>query len=65
LRFANPSPPSGWIRDLHPQTFEHARHTMTVCGKAYGEKLPTALPHTLEIDSTDSHIPSAPAVSMI
>jgi len=28
LRFANPSPPSGWIRDLHPQTFEHARHTM-------------------------------------
>ncbi len=29
LRFANPSPPSGWIRDLHPQTFEHARHTMT------------------------------------
>src|SRR5271155_1993252 len=28
LRFANPSPPSGWIRDLHPQTVEHARHTM-------------------------------------
>src|SRR5271155_666725 len=27
LRFANPSPPSGWIRDLHPQTVEHARHT--------------------------------------
>ena len=30
LRFANPSPPSGWIRDLHPPTVEHARHTMTV-----------------------------------
>jgi hypothetical protein len=29
LRFANPSPPSGWIRDSHPQTVEHARHTMT------------------------------------
>jgi len=29
LRFANPSPPPGWIRDLHPQTVEHARHTMT------------------------------------
>src|SRR5271170_2652115 len=29
LRFANPSPPSGWIRDLHPQTVEHARHTKT------------------------------------
>jgi hypothetical protein len=27
LRFANPSPPPGWIRDLHPQTVEHARHT--------------------------------------
>ena len=33
LRFANPSPPSGWIRDLHPQTVEHARHTMTEYGK--------------------------------
>src|SRR5271168_2818455 len=33
LRFANPSPPSGWIRDLHPQTVEHARHTMTGYGK--------------------------------
>jgi len=29
LRFANPSPPSGWIRDSHPQTVEHARHTKT------------------------------------
>ena len=29
LRFANPSPPSGWIRGLHPQTVEHARHTLT------------------------------------
>src|SRR5437762_7165831 len=28
LRFANPSPPSGWIRDLHPKTVKHARHTM-------------------------------------
>jgi hypothetical protein len=27
LRFANPSPPSGWIGDFHPQTVEHARHT--------------------------------------
>ncbi len=27
LHFANPSPPSGWIRDLHPQTEKHARHT--------------------------------------
>jgi hypothetical protein len=27
LRFANPSPPSGWVGDLHPQAVEHARHT--------------------------------------
>src|SRR5262245_38349510 len=24
---ANPSPPSGWIGDLHPQAVDHARHT--------------------------------------
>jgi hypothetical protein len=27
LRFANPSPPSGWVEDFHLQTVEHARHT--------------------------------------
>ncbi len=27
LRFANPSPPSGWVKDLHLQALEHARHT--------------------------------------
>jgi hypothetical protein len=27
LRFANPSPPSGWIEDFHLQAVEHARHT--------------------------------------
>ena len=27
LRFASPSPPSGWTRDLHPQAEKHARHT--------------------------------------
>ena len=26
LRFANPSPPSGWIEDLHLQAADHARH---------------------------------------
>ena len=31
--------------------------------KPTGKKLPTALPQTLEIDSTDSHIPSAPAAA--
>ena len=27
LRFANPSPPSGWIEDLHLRVVDHARHT--------------------------------------
>jgi hypothetical protein len=27
LRFANPSPPSGWIEDFHLQAVGHARHT--------------------------------------
>jgi hypothetical protein len=26
-RFANPSPPSGWIKDFHLQAVDHARHT--------------------------------------
>src|SRR5436190_11143331 len=24
---ANPSPPSGWVGDLHPRATEHAQHT--------------------------------------
>ena len=27
LRFANPSPPSGWIEDFHLQAVVRARHT--------------------------------------
>ena len=27
LRFANPSPPSGWVEDFHFRAVEHARHT--------------------------------------
>ena len=27
LRFANPSPPSGWVKDFHLLAVEHARHT--------------------------------------
>ena len=27
LRFASPSPPSGWAGDSHPQAVRHARHT--------------------------------------
>ena len=60
LRFANPSPPSGWIRDSHPQTVEHARHTLTVCGK-HGKttKLFSHPSHKPWKSLRDSHIPSA------
>jgi hypothetical protein len=44
LRFANPSPPSGWIRDSHPQTVEHARHTMTP-GRGQAWKSHARFPH--------------------
>jgi hypothetical protein len=32
LRFANPSPPSGWIEDFHLQAVDHARHTTETAG---------------------------------
>jgi len=32
LRFAHPSPPSGWVEDLHLLAVEHARHTTEVAG---------------------------------
>src|ERR1700758_4337342 len=31
LRFANPSPPSGWIEDFHLQAVVHTRHTRMDC----------------------------------
>src|SRR3954447_11239821 len=30
LRFANPSPPSGWIEDFHLQAVVHTRHTTKI-----------------------------------
>src|SRR5215475_9088435 len=33
LRFANPSPPSGWIEDSHLQAVDHARHTTQEAGR--------------------------------
>ena len=34
LRFANPSPPSGWIEDFHLQAVDHARRTTGSPGQA-------------------------------
>ena len=39
LRFANPSPPSGWIEDFHLQAVVHARHTSQWPGHARPSKL--------------------------
>ena len=39
LRFANPSPPSGWIRDSHPQAEKHARHTKKNAGATLASAL--------------------------
>lgn len=36
LRFATPSPPSGWGRDFHPQAIQHARHTEAPPSKLRG-----------------------------
>ena len=50
LRFANPSPPSGWVEDFHLQAVKHARHTMKMApqenmrGRCH-EKAPLCLPH--------------------
>jgi hypothetical protein len=32
LHFANPSPPSGWVEDLHLQAVDHARHMKKATG---------------------------------
>src|SRR6201997_3333638 len=32
LRFANPSPPSGWVEDFHLQAVVHTRHTRKKAG---------------------------------
>src|SRR5262245_37857234 len=41
LRFANPSPPSGWIEDFHLQAVDHARHTKKSPG-SWGSFIPVA-----------------------
>ena len=40
LRFANPSPPSGWVKDFHLQAVEHARHNRDR-GEPRGSSPPT------------------------
>ena len=40
LRFANPSPPSGWIEDSHLQAVDHARHTTEMANLPFASCLP-------------------------
>ena len=44
LRFANPSPPSGWVEDFHLQAAEHARHTEKSGAKDSATKLLARFP---------------------
>src|SRR4029077_9396244 len=45
LRFANPSPPSGWIEDFHLQAVVHTRHTTGCRFRGHdGPRLPAPTP---------------------
>jgi hypothetical protein len=44
LRFANPSPPSGWIEDFHLQAVVHTRHTAQNPGRKAGVFVSTERP---------------------
>ena len=39
LRFANPSPPSGWVKDFHLQASSHTRHTKHQAPLELGKRL--------------------------
>jgi hypothetical protein len=47
LRFANPSPPSGWIEDFHLQTVDHARHTTKTPGFVPGALTSSVAPERI------------------
>src|SRR5215831_2471285 len=49
LRFANPSPPSGWIEDFHLQAVDHARHTMRTARTPSGPLTLSKWRATLEV----------------
>ena len=49
LRFANPSPPSGWIKDFHLQAVDHARHTRNTAGAPGRRRSPPPVTSTQEL----------------
>jgi hypothetical protein len=49
LRFANPSPSSGWIEDLHLQAVDHARHT-SLGPRFRGDERSLNSRHSISID---------------
>ena len=60
LRFANPSPPSGWIGDLHPINYRTCTAHNDRVWKAWKAMKPASHPsHTLWKSLRDSHIPTA------
>ena len=54
LRFAIPSPPSGWKEDFHLQAVEHARHTREALGASRGPKI-AHIPNTRSRCAMQSH----------
>jgi hypothetical protein len=60
LRFANPSPPSGWIGDLHPINYRTCTAHNDRVWKAWKAKRAAFHPsHTLWKSLRDYHIPTA------
>ena len=63
LRFAKPSPPSGWLGDFHPQAIEHARHTTRAPPVADSHEDPNIFGNPtgrLILADKDDELPAAP-----
>src|SRR6201988_4179560 len=60
LRFANPSPPSGWIEDFHLQAVVHTRHTREKARRprrAFRSRFPRHKPSNGRGDRLKAHEP--------
>jgi len=66
LRFANPSPPSGWIRDLHPSNCRTCTAHNDEEWKGWKAIKPASHPsHSSWTSLRDSHIPTASTTGSI
>jgi hypothetical protein len=68
LRFANPSPPSGWIEDFHLQAVDHARHTEKAPperGKKFDGTMRRAERHRLTFRQTRRTVPITFSIMLV